>query len=365
MAGEETAQATGARFIRPPAMIKVVGVGGGGCNAIRRMAAKQVAGVEFIAVNTDIKSLESIQGITAIQIGEELTHGWGAGGKPEVGAESAEKGKETLRKFVKDADLIFVTAGMGGGTGTGAAPVVAKIARESGALTVGVVTTPFSFEGKRRLEQAIGGVGELKKNVDNLVVIHNDRLLTMVAEDVPMREAFAMADEVVMQGILGVSSVINVPGEINVDLADVKALMSIPGAALMAVGIGSGSRAAADAAAQAINNPLLELSMHGAKGVLFNVAGGKDLTIGQVNAAGEMIAKAADPEAMIFFGMAHDPTMEGKARITLIATGIPGAEEAIQESLKKFLPHSPSRDAGPSPLSSLSSSSSAAWKKKF
>lgn len=337
MSNGETAQETGARFIRPPAMIKVIGVGGGGCNAVRRMAAQQVVGVEFVAVNTDIKSLESVQGITALQIGEELTHGWGAGGKPEVGAESAEKGKETLRKYVKDADLIFVTAGMGGGTGTGAAPVVAQIARESGALTVGVVTTPFTFEGKRRLEQAISGVGNLKKNVDNLVVIHNDRLLQMVAEDVPMRQAFAMADETVMQGILGVSSVINVPGEINVDLADVKALMSIPGTALMAVGNGAGGRAALEAANQAINNPLLDLSMHGAKGVLFNVAGGKDLTIGQVNAAGELIAKAADPEAIIFFGMGNDPSMEGKARITLIATGIPGEDEAIQESLKKFL----------------------------
>ncbi|MDO8491276.1 MAG: cell division protein FtsZ [Dehalococcoidia bacterium] len=359
MPGEGMTQETGARFIRPPAMIKVVGVGGGGCNAVRRMAAKQVAGVEFLAVNTDIKSLESVQGIMAIQIGEELTHGWGAGGKPEVGAESAEKGKESLRKFIRDADLIFVTAGMGGGTGTGAAPVVAKIAKESGALTVGVVTTPFSFEGKRRLEQAIAGVGELKKNVDNLVVIHNDQLLKMVAEDVPMREAFAMADEVVMQGILGVSSVINVPGEINVDLADVKALMSIPGTALMAVGNGSGAKAALDAASQAINNPLLELSIHGAKGVLFNIAGGKDLTIGQVNAAGEMIAKAADPEAIIFFGMTTDPTMEGKARITLIATGIPGTDEAIQESLKKFLARPQLHDT--TAASSLSASRKKLW----
>jgi len=351
----EESQEKGARFIRPPAIIKVIGVGGGGCNAVKRMLAKQVPGVEFIVVNTDIKSLESVSGIKAIQIGEELTHGWGAGGKPEVGAASADQGRSVLKKFIKDADLIFITAGMGGGTGTGAAPIVAQVAKESKALTVGVVTTPFNFEGKRRLEQAIAGVGTLRKNVDNLIVIHNDRLLKLVDEEVPMEQAFAMADEVVMQGILGVSSLINVPGEINVDLADVRAIMSIPGTALMAVGNGVGSQAAVDAARQAINNPLLEISINGAKGVLFNVSGGKDLTIGQVNAAGEMIAKAVDPDATIFFGMVNDPELQGKAKITLIATGIPVGEEVGQESLKRFLSRpqtgsEPSRPSSSTPV---------------
>ena len=365
---QEDTSNSGARFIRPPALIKVVGVGGGGCNAVRRMIPKRVPGVEFIVVNTDIKSLESVQGATAIQIGEETTHGWGAGGKPEVGAESAQRGKETLRKCLKNADLIFVTAGMGGGTGTGAAPVVAGIAKASGALTVGVVTTPFSFEGKRRLEQAIAGVGELKKQVDNLVVIHNDRLLKLADEELPMEQAFAMADEVVMQGILGVSSLINVPGEINVDLADVKSVMSIPGSALMAVGTGQGSRAAEDAARMAITNPLLELSINGAKGVLFNVGGGPDLTIGEVNAAGEMIAKAVDPDATIFFGMVNDPALLGKARITLIATGIPGEEDLIQDHLVDLLRKAPAHSFSPAappaqPRTPSKDSNGSLWRK--
>lgn len=334
---QEEAAEKGVRFIRPPALIKVVGVGGGGCNAVRRMIPKRVPGVEFIVVNTDTKSLESVQGATAIQIGEEMTRGWGAGGKPEVGAASAEKGRDALKRFVKNADMIFITAGMGGGTGTGAAPIVAEVAKASGALTVGLVTTPFNFEGKRRLEQAIAGLGQLKKNVDNLVVIHNDRLLKLAGEDLPMEQAFAMADEVVMQGILGVSSLINVPGEINVDLADVKAIMSIPGTALMAVGVGVGRQAAISAARQAVSNPLLEISINGAKGALFNVSGGSDLTLGEVNAAGEMIAKAVDPDATIFFGMVNDPTLQGKARITLIATGIPRNEDLVEDHLEYLM----------------------------
>lgn len=337
---EDTTRA-GARFIRPPALIKVVGVGGGGCNSVRRMIPKRVPGVEFIVVNTDIKSLESVPGATAIQIGEETTHGWGAGGKPEIGEASAQRAKDALKRCLRNADMIFVTAGMGGGTGTGAAPVVAQLAKASGALTVGVVTTPFNFEGKRRLEQAIAGVTGLKKYVDNLVVIHNDRLLKLASEEVPMEQAFAMADEVVTQGVLGVSSLVNVPGEINVDLADVKAVMSIPGTALMGVGTGQGSRAAEEAARQAISNPLLELSINGAKGALFSVGGGPDLTIGEVNAAGEMIAGAVDRDALIFFGMVNDPSLLGKARITLIATGIPGEEDIIQDHLADLLKRAP------------------------
>jgi len=308
---------------RTPARIKVVGVGGGGCNAVRRMMARKIPGIGYIVVNTDIKSLDSIGDALSVQIGSYLTHGFGAGGDPRVGERAAEDGNIVLKKAVKDAELVFITAGMGGGTGTGAAPVVARLAKESRALTIGVVTTPFSFEGKRRLEMAMAGVRRLKTEVDNIIVVHNDRLLHFTDQNAAVREAFATADEVVTEGILSVSQLINVPGEINVDLADVKAVMSIPGTALMAIGIGEGQHAAVDAAQEAIANPLLDISMKGAKGVLFNFAGGPDLTLEAVNDSASLVCREADPKALIFFGMnAASEELRGKVRLTLIATGI-------------------------------------------
>ena len=308
---------------RAPARIKVIGVGGGGCNCVRRMLAHNVPGVEFIVVNTDIKSLESVtHGATVLQIGENLTHGWGAGGESQIGVKAAEESSTLIRKALKNAELVFLTAGMGGGTGTGAAPYVAEMAKSMGALVVGVVTTPFSFEGSRRLNQAISGVSRLRRHVDNLIVIHNDRLLQFVDHEAGMEEAFRTADEVGSQGILSVSELINVPGEINVDFADVQTIMAYPGGALMAMGIGRGNMGALEAARQAITNPLLNLSIKGARGVLFSIKGGDALSLGGINAAGELISKTAKKDATIFFGMSIDPSLGDIVKLTLIATGL-------------------------------------------
>ena len=309
---------------RAPARIKVLGVGGGGCNCVRRMLSlKRVPGVEFAVINTDIKSLESVsQGAEVIQIGEKVTHGWGAGGNMDLGARAAEESSTVLRRSLKDAELVFITAGMGGGTGTGAAPYVANMAKEMGAVVVGVVTTPFSFEGRRRLDRAIAGVARLRPYLDNLIVIHNDRLLEFVNHDAGMLEAFNTADEVVTQGIMSVSELINVPGEINVDFADVRSIMAHPGGALMAMGVGHGHMGALEAAKQAVANPLLDLSIKGAKGVLFSVKGGEELTLGGVNAAGELISKSVRKDADIYFGMSIDNTLGDEVKLTLIATGL-------------------------------------------
>ena len=309
---------------RAPARIKVVGVGGGGCNCIRRMLdLKRVPGVDFVVVNTDIKSLESVtHQCEVIQIGEKITRGWGTGGDYTLGEKAAEESSAALRRSLKDAELVFITAGMGGGTGTGAAPYVAHLAKEMGAVVVGVFTTPFSFEGSRRIDKAIAGVARIRPHVDNLIVIHNDRLLELVDHDAQMIEAFRTADEVVTQGIMSVSELINVPGEINVDFADVKAIMSNPGGALMAMGVGHGSMGALEAARQAIANPLLDLSIQDAKGALFSVKGGADLTLGGVNAAGELISSAVHKDSDIYFGMSIDDSLEDEVKLTLIATGL-------------------------------------------
>jgi cell division protein FtsZ len=309
---------------RAPARIKVIGVGGGGCNCVRRMLQhRHVPGVQFAVINTDIKSLESVKnGADVIQIGEKSTKGWGAGGDNTIGAKAAEESSASLRKALKDAELVFITAGMGGGTGTGAAPYVSYLAKEMGAVVVAVVTTPFSFEGSRRLDRAIAGVGRLRPYVDNLIVIHNDRLLEYVDHDAEMIEAFRTADEVVTQGIMSVSEIINVPGEINVDFADVRTILSNPGGALMAIGSGHGHLGALEAAKQAIANPLLDISIKGAKGVLFSVKGGEELTLGGVNAAGELIAKSVSKDADIYFGMSIDESYEDRVSMTLIATGL-------------------------------------------
>ncbi|NQW24524.1 MAG: cell division protein FtsZ [SAR202 cluster bacterium] len=309
---------------RAPARIKVIGVGGGGCNCVKRMMRHSVPGVSFVMINTDIKALEMDDPtVDVIQIGEKETRGWGAGGDYKAGARAAEESSGQLRRALSNAELVFVTAGMGGGTGTGAAPYVAYLAKEMGALVVGVITTPFSFEGRRRLGQAVAGVDRLRPYVDNLIMIHNDRLLSYVNHDAPMLEAFRTADEVVTQGIMSVSELINVPQEINVDFADVRSIMNNPGGALMAIGKGFGSTGPVEAARQAIANPLLNLSIEKAKGVLFMIKGGAEgLTLGGVNAAGQLIAETVRKDANIFFGMGVDESMGDEVRLTLIATGL-------------------------------------------
>lgn len=326
---------------RAPARIKVVGVGGGGCNCVRRMAMADVPGVKFVMVNTDIKALSPASPSSEIvQIGQRVTQGWGAGGNHRMGEQAAEESEKQLQNALKDAEMVFITAGMGGGTGTGAAPYVAYLAREMGALVVGVITTPFSFEGSRRLGKAIAGVDRLRPHLDNLIVIHNDRLLQYVNHDASMVDAFRTADAVITQGILSVSELINVPGEINVDFADVRTIMGYPGGALMAIGVGQGRMGAVDAAKQAMANPLLNLSIKGAEGVLFSVRGGHQLTLGGVNAAGELISKSVKRDASIFFGMSVDNNLEDKVSITLIATGLKqtGPSWSMADRVRNLIP---------------------------
>jgi cell division protein FtsZ len=305
------------------AQITVIGVGGGGSNAVTRVMQRNIPNVNFICVNTDTKALSQVKGAKVIQIGAKATHGFGAGGNPDVGELAMEESRAAVVKALKGSDLVFVTVGMGGGTGTGAAPVVAQIARDAGALVVGLVTTPFAFEGERRMEVSLAGAARLKQHCHNLIVIHNDRLLRLVKQEVPIDEAFARADEAVTQGIAAVAQIVNEPAEINVDFADVRAILAIPGRALLAVGMGHGPTGPVDAAQQAIDNPLLDISIQQAQGVLFQVVGGPDMTLGQVNQVGRLIGKNVDKRAMIFFGMATDPNMVGRSRITILATGIP------------------------------------------
>jgi cell division protein FtsZ len=303
-----------------PAVIKVVGVGGGGSNAVNRMARTGVANVELIAVNTDSQALNSADSPTRIHIGEKLTRGLGAGGNPSVGQKAAEESAEALYDALKGADMIFVTAGMGGGTGTGAAPIIAQIAKDVGALTVGVVTKPFAFEGSRRRQSAEEGIMNLKERVDTLITIPNDRLLTLADPKLSMVEAFTLADEVLHQGIQGISDTITETGVVNVDFADVKAVMSHAGSALMAIGRAAGENRAVDAATLAISSPLLDVSIAGAKGVLLNIAG-SDFTLHEVGEAARIIQEAADPDANIIFGAVVDTTLKDEIQVTVIATG--------------------------------------------
>ena len=303
------------------AKIKVIGVGGAGNNAVNRMVEMGVNGVEFIAVNTDRQALILSKAATKIQIGEKLTRCLGAGGDPNIGEKAAEESKEDIANALKGADMVFVTAGMGGGTGTGAAPVVAQIAKEMGILTVGVVTKPFTFEGKRRMQSAERGVANLKERVDTLVAIPNDRLLQVSERKTSMIEAFTMSDEVLRQGVQGISDLIAVPGLINLDFADVKTIMYDTGMAHMGIGRATGENRAEDAAKQAINSPLLESSIEGARGVLLNITGGKDLGIFEVNTAAELVQKSIDPEANIIFGAVIDENMGDEISVTVIATG--------------------------------------------
>ncbi len=303
------------------AQIRVIGVGGGGSNAVNRMIQASMTGIEFIAINTDAQALLLTDAPHRIRIGDKLTRGLGAGGNPSVGAKAAEENAEEIYEALKGSDMVFITAGMGGGTGTGASPIVAQIAREVGALTVGVVTRPFSFEGKKRLLSAEEGINNLKQHVDTLITVPNDRLLQVADKRTPLSEAFRLADDVLRQGIQGISDLITVPGLINLDFADVKTIMSAAGSALMAIGEASGENRAMDAAQIAIASPLLDIDISGARGVLFNITGGVDMTLFEVNEAADIISQAAHPEANIIFGAVQDPAYEGKVKITVIATG--------------------------------------------
>ncbi|WP_080874831.1 cell division protein FtsZ [Oceanobacillus timonensis] len=303
------------------ATIKVIGVGGGGNNAVNRMIEHGVEGVEFIAVNTDSQALNLSQAESQIQIGGKLTRGLGAGANPEVGKKAAEESKEQLEEALKGADMVFVTAGMGGGTGTGAAPVIAQVAKDLGALTVGVVTRPFSFEGRRRSTQAVSGIDTLKGSVDTLIVIPNDRLLEIVDKNTPMLEAFREADNVLRQGVQGISDLIAKPGLINVDFADVKTIMYDKGSALMGIGIATGETRATEAAKKAISSPLLETSIDGAHGILMNITGGTNLSLYEVQEAADLVTSAADQEVNVIFGSVINENLNDEIVVTVIATG--------------------------------------------
>lgn len=310
------------KMAQQTATIKVVGVGGGGSNAVNRMIASGIHGVEFIAMNTDIQVLDLSGAPKKVQLGVNLTRGLGAGGNPEIGKSAAEESKNEIRKVLEGSDMVFVTAGMGGGTGTGAAPVIADLAREIGALTVAVVTRPFSFEGPRRSRLADQGVTSLMGRVDTIITIPNDRLLSVVERKTTLEDAFRVADDVLRQGVQGISDIITIPGQINVDFADVRAVMTDAGPALMGIGYGVGEQRALQAAQSATNSPLLEQTIHGAKGLLVNVTSSEDLTLAEANEALLYIQSMCDEEeANIFFGTVVDPTMEGTVRVTVLATG--------------------------------------------
>lgn len=311
------------------AVIKVIGVGGGGNNAVNRMIEHGVQGVDFIAVNTDSQALNLSKAEARLQIGTKLTRGLGAGANPEVGKKAAEESREQIEEVLRGADMVFVTAGMGGGTGTGAAPVIAQIARDLGALTVGVVTRPFTFEGRKRQTQAIGGINGMKESVDTLIVIPNDKLLQIVDKSTPMLEAFREADNVLRQGVQGISDLIATPGLINLDFADVKTIMSNKGSALMGIGIATGENRAAEAAKKAISSPLLESSIDGAKGVLLNITGGSNLSLFEVQEAADIVASASDEEVNMIFGSVINENLKDEIIVTVIATGF--TEEALQQ----------------------------------
>jgi cell division protein FtsZ len=306
---------------RLKATIKVVGVGGGGSNAVNRMIQSGMSGVEFWVMNTDAQVVEMAGTDKRLQLGQKITRGLGAGGNPAIGMKAAEESRDDIISALEGSDMVFITAGMGGGTGTGAAAVVAGIAREIGALTVAVVTRPFTFEGRRRQQQAIQGLESLRENVDTLIVIPNDKLLEVVERRTSMQEAFRIADEVLLRGVQGISDIITVPGLINVDFADVKAIMSLSGSAIMGIGKGSGEGRALEAARMAVNSPLLETSIEGASGVIFNVTGGPDMTLHEVNEAAEIIYQSVDKDANIIFGSVIDERIQGEIQITVIATG--------------------------------------------
>ncbi|GAB3793583.1 cell division protein FtsZ [Virgibacillus kimchii] len=320
------------------ATIKVIGVGGGGNNAVNRMIEHGVEGVEFIAVNTDAQALNLSKAEVKVQIGSKLTRGLGAGANPEVGKKAAEESKEQLEEVLQGADMIFVTAGMGGGTGTGAAPVIAQVAKDLNALTVGVVTRPFSFEGRRRSTHAITGIDTLKSNVDTLIVIPNDRLLEIVDKNTPMLEAFREADNVLRQGVQGISDLIAKPGLINVDFADVKTIMYDKGSALMGIGVATGETRATEAAKKAISSPLLETSIDGAHGILMNITGGINLSLYEVQEAADLVTSAADEEVNVIFGSVINENLKDEIVVTVIATGFDEATKKPNRTPKTERP---------------------------
>ncbi len=336
------------------ANIKVVGVGGGGGNAVNRMVSAGLNGVEFIAVNTDAQALDMSQAEHTIQIGQKSTRGLGAGGNPTVGQKAAEESREDLAAALEGADMVFITCGMGGGSGTGGAPIVAEIAREKGALTIGVVTRPFTFEGRRRWNQAEEGIAAFRGEVDTLIVIPNDRLLHVVEKRTSIQEAFRVADDVLRQGVQGISDIITIPGLINVDFADIKSIMAGAGSALMGIGQSSGEGRAAIASKMAISSPLLEGSIEGANGIIFNVTGGSDLTLFEVNEAAEVIYGVASPDANIIFGSVIDERLQGEIKITVIATGFKDQKSPMnrQHEQARNRPAAPApRPATPPPAS--------------
>ncbi|MFC2041158.1 cell division protein FtsZ [Chloroflexota bacterium] len=308
-------------FASSPAKIKVIGLGGGGCNAITRMVQEEIRGVEFIAMNTDAQAMALTEAPIRIQLGERSTKGLGVGGDHSFGQKAAEESRDEIKEATMGADMVFITCGMGGGTGTGAAPVVAEIAKHSGSLTIAVVTKPFAFEGTNRCKVAEEGIANLLGKVDTLIIIPNDRLLDLCDQKTGVDNAFKLADDVLRHGVQAISEVITVPGMINLDFADVKAVMKDAGPAWMSMGRGSGQNRAVDAAKEALASPLLDVSAAGSKGVLFNIVGSSSLTLYEVNEAANVIKQAVDPEANIIFGVAHDPGMDKEVKITLIATG--------------------------------------------
>lgn len=318
------------------ARIKVVGVGGGGSNAVNRMIESSMKGVEFWIVNTDIQAMRTSPVFLEqrLQIGQDLTRGLGAGGNPDIGMNAAKESREAIEDAIDGADMVFVTAGMGGGTGTGGAPVIAGIAKSMGVLTVGIVTTPFSFEGRRRAIQAQEGIAALREKVDTLIVIPNDKLLEAVSPSTPVTEAFNLADDILRQGVRGISDIITVPGLVNVDFADVRAIMASAGSSLMGIGTATGKSRARDAALNAIQSPLLDIGIERATGIVWNITGGSDLTLFEVNAAAEVIYDLVDPSANLIFGAVIDPSLSGQVSITLIATGFKRQEEGDRMPLQ-------------------------------
>lgn len=325
------------------ARLRVVGVGGGGSNAVNRMIEAGVGGVDFVAVNTDSQALLMSNAPTRVRIGDKLTRGLGAGGNPDFGEKAANESIEELYQILEGSDMVFITAGMGGGTGTGASPIIAKVARDLGCLTVGIVTRPFMFEGTRRANSAESGIDRLQENVDTLIIIPNDRLLELTDRRVSLTESFRMADDVLRQGIQGISELITVPGLINLDFADVRTIMTGGGAALMSVGVGEGEDRARIAAEEAINSRLLDVSIDGAKGILFNVTGGDDLSLYEVNQAAAIIRETAHPDANIIFGAVVDETLGQAMRITVIATGFEREQQARRQMLHQQLGRRPTQ----------------------
>jgi len=345
------------------ANIKVVGVGGGGGNAVNRMIAAGLSSVDFWALNTDAQVLQMSSAQSRIQLGSKLTNGLGAGGDPSKGEKAAEESKDEIMKALDGADMVFITAGMGGGTGTGAAPIVAQIAKELGALTVGVVTKPFSFEGRRRMNQANAGLEKLRENVDSLIVVPNDKLIEVVERRTTIREAFYVVDEILLRGVQGICDIITTPGLINVDFADVKSVMSMSGSALMGIGRGSGEGRALEAAKIAVNSPLLETSIQGASGVIFNVTGGPDMTIHEVYEAAEVIHESVLDDAIVIFGAVVDDRIQGEVQITVIATGFDlkpqGTEKSISDPMSLFSSSFSSSNINASPLKKKTSQETA------